>query len=136
MTISFQLFTYFLILFALIPAAHFILGAPLQSKVETTQERINKIDLSNTALQTEIGNLSNIEENTIPRNDLRGNSYTDNEYKQIKEKIISRSKEGSIRPDEEFSMWIELLNKACAGKTLTGKIDQEKLNSLMETDCK
>lgn len=104
--------------------------------IETTLAREKKLDLMDTSLQVSVGTGYIAEDNLTADNGLRGKSYTDNEYRQIKDEIVSRSYTGNIRPDEEFAMWIELLNTACAGKTITRELTQKDFNVLIETDCK
>lgn len=104
--------------------------------IETSLARKKELTISDTHFQVVEGNGYKTEDNIDARNNLRGTLYTDSEYHQIKDEIVSLSREGEMRPDEEFAMWIELINKACAGKIIAGKIDQERFNSLIETDCK
>lgn len=103
--------------------------------IETTLTREKKIDFTDISLRTSVGTGYVNENAFIAHNNLRGKLYTDNEYRQIKEEIVSLSRTGTMRPDEELAIWIELLNKACAGKIITRKLTQEDFNVLIETDC-
>ena len=104
--------------------------------IETTALRMNAIDFTDTHFRASRGAGIVTEDQITAKNGLRGKTYTDNEYQQIKEEIVSASRSGTIEAGEELAMWIEMLNTACAGKTLNGMPTQEEMNTLIETDCK
>ena len=104
--------------------------------IETITLRMDAIDFTGTHFRASRGAGIVTEDQITATNGLRGKSYTDNEYAQIKEEIVSASRSGTIEAGEELAMWIEFLNTACAGKTLNGMPTQEEMNILIETDCK
>ena len=102
--------------------------------IETTLEREKSLNLAATSLQVSVGTGYTLENQLITRNNLRETFYTDNEYRQIKEELTAKE----LRPDEEWAMWTELLDKQCAGKTLTvnGVITQEMMNKWILNGCR
>ena len=106
-------------------------------KNDSQIETLRKIEFAGTELKTITGTGYLTEDNIIVRNNLRGNGYTDNEYRQIKEEIVSKSRTGTMNPDEELMMYIEFLNNVCAGKTLNGIPTQKEMNVFIENnECK
>ena len=104
--------------------------------IETTALRADAVDFTGTHFRASRGAGIVTEDQITARNNLRGKSYTDNEYAQIKEEIVSASRNGTIEAGEEMAMWIEFLNTACAGKTLNGIPTQEDMNKYIENGCK
>ena len=102
--------------------------------IETTLARQKELNLTDTSLQVSVGTGYITEDALIARNHLRETFYTDNEYRQIKEELTAKE----LRPDEEWAMWTELLDKQCAGKTLTvnGVITQEMMNRWILNGCR
>ena len=104
--------------------------------IETTALRKDAVDFTGTHFRASRGAGIVTEDQITATNGLRGKSYTDNEYQQIKEEIVSASRNGTIEAGEEMAMWIEFLNTACAGKTLNGIPTQEDMNKYIENGCK
>ena len=114
-------------------AVEVIVAEPVKN--DSQIETMRKIDFTGTELKAITGTGYLKEDGITLRNGLRGTKYTDNEYRQIKEEVVSKSRTGTMNPDEELAMYIELLNTACAGKTLNGIPTQEKMNQYIEKGC-
>ena len=102
--------------------------------IETTALRMNAIDFTDTHFRASRGAGIVTEDQITAKNGLRGKTYTDNEYQQIKEEIVSASRSGTIEAGEELAMWIELLDMICGGKTITGILNQERMNGFIENN--
>ena len=111
--------------------------------VETTTLRINtlKIALIGTTIAGLIGAGIITENQLITDNIVRGQAYTDNEYVQLKQNIISIMDNRNITPPtfEEGEIWKEMLAKHCKNLTLTNVISSgdllSKLNNALNTKC-
>ena len=103
--------------------------------IETTALRVDTIDFSGTHFRASRGAGIVTEDQITARYGLRGKTYTNNEYTQIKEEIVSASRNGTIEAGEELAMYIEFLNNVCAGKTLNGMPTQEEMNQYIEKGC-
>ena len=102
--------------------------------IETITLRMNAIDFTDTHFRASRGAGIVTEDQITAKNGLRGKTYTDNEYQQIKEEIVSASRNGTIEAGEELAMWIELLDMICGGKTITGILNQERMNGFIENN--